>query len=129
MYCCVFNHSFAQTIIILTKVTLFKSFSKIFKDFCGKLKDFSSIFHNFSIFKDFQGHDAFPRTFQGQYEPCSRRRTPWYNRHPHLVPAFNYFPYLTFYKTDISLKQAVSPSYPKGVCLKADLDRLYDFCL
>ena len=40
-----------------------------------------------------------------------------------------YVPYLPFYKTDISLKQAVSPSYPKGVCLKADLDRPYDFCL
>ena len=30
-----------------------KSFQKIFKDFCGKLKDFLRISHNFSIFKDF----------------------------------------------------------------------------
>ena len=39
--------SFVQTILFL-RLFLFKKFSKIFKDFCGKLKDFSSISHNFS---------------------------------------------------------------------------------
>ena len=44
-------------------------------------------------------------------------------------PCLHYSPYFTFYKTDISLIHTVSPSYPKGVCLKADLDRPYNFCL
>ena len=43
--------------LFLTKVILFKELSKIFKDFCGKSKDF-------------QEHDAFSRTFQGPCEPC-----------------------------------------------------------
>jgi len=32
---------------------IFKELSKIFKDFCGKFKDFSRISYNVSIFKDF----------------------------------------------------------------------------
>ena len=31
----------------------------------------------FQFSRIFQGHDAFSRTFQGLYEPCSRRQTPW----------------------------------------------------
>ena len=33
-----------------------KGLSKLFKDFCGKFKDFSRISHNFSIFKARANH-------------------------------------------------------------------------
>ena len=39
VYCCAFNHSFAQNILFLTKVILLRSFKKIFKDYGGKFKD------------------------------------------------------------------------------------------
>ena len=64
VYCCAFNHSFAQNIrssFFKWKFFLFKELSKIFKDFGGNFKDFSRISNNFSIqglFKDmtlFQG--------------------------------------------------------------------------
>ena len=63
MYCCAFNHSFAQNIrsFFKSRFFLFKELSKIFKDFGGNFKDFSRISNNFSIqglFKDmtlFQG--------------------------------------------------------------------------
>ena len=70
-----FNHSFAQNTIffLYRRSFLFKELSIISNDFCGKFKDFSRISHYFSIFKDFQGHDVFSRTFQG---PCR----PWIQR-------------------------------------------------
>ena len=64
VYCCAFNHSFAQNIrssFFKSRFFLFKELSKIFKDFSGNFKDFSRISNNFSIqglFKDmtlFQG--------------------------------------------------------------------------
>ena len=36
----------------LTEVTLFKELSQIFKDYCGKIKDFSRTYKNFSNFND-----------------------------------------------------------------------------
>ena len=53
VYCCAFNHSFVHNILFFTKAIFIKELSKIFKDFCGKFKDFLRISHNFSIFKDF----------------------------------------------------------------------------
>ena len=43
--------------------------SKIFKDFCGKFKDFSRPSHNFSI--DFSGLFKDMMLFQGPCKPCS----------------------------------------------------------
>ena len=47
----------------------------------------------------------------------SIRRTPPWNRHLELVPAFLYFLYLTLYKTDISLRWTLTAG-PKGVRLR-----------
>ena len=71
-YCCVFNHSFAENIFLKWRLFVFKELSKIFKDFCGKFKDFSRTSHNiiFQFSRTFQGHNAFSRTFQGPCEPC-----------------------------------------------------------
>ena len=47
----------------------------------------------------------------------SIRRTPLYNGHLELVPAFLYSLYLTLYKTDTSLRRTLSAG-PKGVRLR-----------
>ena len=47
----------------------------------------------------------------------SIRRTPLYNGHLELVPAFLYFLYLTLDKMDISLRRTLTAG-PKGVCLR-----------
>ena len=39
VYCCAFNHFFAQNILSLTKVIFIKELSKIFKDYGGKFED------------------------------------------------------------------------------------------
>ena len=59
VYCCAFNHSFAQNIrsffFFNYSFFLFKELSKIFKDFGRNFKDFSRITNNYSIeglFKD-----------------------------------------------------------------------------
>ena len=66
-----FNLSFVQN-TFFNKGYLYRELSKIFKDFCGKFKDFLRTSHNiiFQFSRTFQGHNAFSRTFQGPCEPC-----------------------------------------------------------
>ena len=53
-----------KTFIFNKGYFLFKELSKIFKDLCGKFKDFSRISHNCSIFKDMT-------FFQGLFKACA----------------------------------------------------------
>lgn len=56
----------------------------------------------------------------------SLRRTPLYNGHLELVPAFLYSLYLTFYKTNISLRRTASAG-PRRVRLGENWLYLDDF--
>ena len=51
----------------LTEVTLFKELSQIFKDYCGKIKDFSRTFKNFSNFKDYSRTWCFFKDYSRPY--------------------------------------------------------------
>ena len=64
VYCCAFNHSFAQNIIFLTNIIFIQGALK-------NIQGYRTIFH-FS--RTFQGHDAFSRTFQDLCESCYRVR-------------------------------------------------------
>ena len=55
---CAFMQSFLCVKLFFLNEGYFypKGLSKLFKDFCGKFKDFSRISHNFSIFKARANH-------------------------------------------------------------------------
>ena len=76
VYCCAFNHPFAQNILFLTKVILiqgaFKNIQGLLCKIQGLVKSCQGYPTIFQFSRTFQGHHAFSMTFQGPCEPWLR---------------------------------------------------------
>ena len=76
VYCCAFNHPFAQNILFLTKVIFiqgaFKNIQGLLCKIQGLVKRCQGYPTIFQFSRTFQGHHAFSMTFQGPCEPWLR---------------------------------------------------------
>ena len=76
VYCCAFNHPFAQNILFLTKVIFiqgaFKNIQGLLCKIQGLVKSCQGYPTIFQFSRTFQGHHAFSMTFQGPCEPWLR---------------------------------------------------------
>ena len=131
MYCCAFNHSFAQNIIFLTNIIFiqgaFKNIQGLLWKIHGIFKDIAQFFIFQGLFKDMM---LFQGLFQGLCEPCYRVRnravtkgqalgiSPGYYEHDHCLFSCFLMSSKQFYTfKDFSMRQNTDRLKQKIHCL------------
>ena len=143
VYCCAFNHSFAQNIIFLTNIIFiqgaFKNIQGLLWKIQGIFKDIAQFFIFQGLFIVFKDMMLFQGLFQGLCEPCYRVRnravtkgqalgiSPGYYEHDHRLFSCFLMSSKQFYTfKDFSIRQNTDRLKQKftayQACRKADLN-------